>query len=273
MNNNDYQDLPAISSHWLIAMLDSPRQCWEKYLDPQRPAEEPTGAMRFGTLVHCLALTPKQLEREFRVIHEDRRSRTGRAEWEWTQAQGWTPIRPGELDRARAIVAALQADPVARKLLRGGRKERTIVQPRAHGLLPLKGRLDIHHESKRQIIELKTTWNLDAIETAMTRYRYPLSAAFYRDLVRGQSVIFVFVQTRDPIEVRIFEMSKADLQDGEMMWRTALEMFDTCWKLGQWPELETAPTTPDNDPLLMNFSPAPAVARPRFDLPLGELAL
>ena len=40
MNNNDYQDLPAISSHWLIAMLDSPAACWRKYLDPQRPAEE-----------------------------------------------------------------------------------------------------------------------------------------------------------------------------------------------------------------------------------------
>ncbi len=41
MNNNDYQDLPAISSHWLIAMLDSPANCWRKYLDP----------IMFGTLI------------------------------------------------------------------------------------------------------------------------------------------------------------------------------------------------------------------------------
>ena len=273
MNNNDYHTLPAVSSHWLIEMLNSPAACWRKYLDPQRPTEEPSDAMRLGTLVHGLALIPRQFEREFRVIRENRRTRTGRAEWEWTTAQGWTPITPTELEKARAIVTALQASPEARKLLRGGKKERTIVQPRAHGLLPLKGRLDIHHESKRQIIELKTTWNLDTIETAMTRYRYPLSAAFYRDLVRGQSVIFVFVQTRDPIEVRIFEMSQADLQDGEMQWRGALEMFDTCWRLNQWPELATAQTTPDNDPLFMNFSPAPAAARPRFEIPVGELTL
>jgi hypothetical protein len=37
MNNSDYQDLPAISSHWLIAMLDSPAACWRKYLDPGGP--------------------------------------------------------------------------------------------------------------------------------------------------------------------------------------------------------------------------------------------
>ena len=272
MNNHDYQDLPAISSHWLIAMLDSPRQCWEKYLDPQRPAPEQTAALQLGTLVHCLALTPKQFEREFAVMNCERRTKADRARWEWVQAQGAIPIRPAELDRARAIVAALQASPEARKLLRGGKKERTIVQPRAHGLLPLKGRLDIHHESKRQIIELKTTWNLDAIETAIERYRYPLSAAFYRDLVRGQSVIFVFVQTREPYEVLVMPMTRTQLQDGEMQWRTALEMFDTCWKLGQWPELEPTAPAEDDDPLMLPALAAPT-ARRRFDLPLGELAL
>jgi hypothetical protein len=271
MNNRDYQNLPGISSHWLIAMLDSPATCYRKYLDPQRPPEEPTDAMRFGTLVHALALTPKQLEREFRVIHEGRRTRNGKAEWEWTQAQGWTPIKPAELDRARAIVAALHADPDARKLLRGGQKERTIIRPRAGGLLPLKARLDVHQESRRQVIELKTTWNIAAAEAAMTRYRYELSGAFYRDLVRGLSVIFIFVQTREPYEVLVMPMTRTQLQDGEMQWRTALEMFDTCWRLNQWPELE--PAALDDDPLMMNFTPTKAATRQRFEWPVGELAL
>ena len=267
MNNNDYQDMPCISSHWLIEMLNSPAACWRKYLDPQRPAQEPSDAMRLGTLVHCLALTPKQFTQEFRVIHEDRRSRTGRAEWEWTTAQGWTPIRPAELDRARAIVAALKADPTARKLLAHGKKERTIIQPRPNGLLPLKARLDIHDEAHRHVVELKTTWNLDTIETAMTRYRYPLSAAFYRDLVRGQRVIFVFVQTREPYEIAVLDMDKAQLQAGREQWQTALARFDECWRANAWPEAE--PANEEDDPLM--FGP---VATPRrFELPVGELAL
>ena len=271
MNNNDYHTLPAVSSHWLIEMLNSPAACWRKYLDPERPAEEPTDAMRFGTLVHGLALTPNQFKWEFAVMNCERRSKADRARWEWIQAQGLIPIRPAELDKARAIVAALQASPEARKLLRGGKKERTIVQPRAAGLLPLKGRLDIHHESKRQIIELKTTWNLDSIETAMTRYRYPLSAAFYRNLVRGQSVIFVFVQTREPYEITVLDMDKAQLQAGREQWQTALARFDECWLANEWPEVD--PADLDNDPLLMNISPALASARPRFEIPVGELAL
>jgi hypothetical protein len=271
MNNHDYQDLPAISSHWLIAMLDSPRQCWEKYLDPQRPAEEPTDAMRFGTLVHCLALTPRQLEREFLVADYERRSLAGRRAYAELAATGLTVVKPAELDRARAIVAALQADPTARKLLRGGKKERTIIRPRISGLLPLKARLDVHQETRRQVIELKTTWNIAAAEAAMARYRYELSGAFYRDMVHGLSVIFIFVQTREPYEVLVMPMTRTQLQDGERQWRTALEMFDTCWRLNQWPEAE--PTAPDDDPLMMDFIPTKAAARQRFEWPVGELAL
>ena len=86
----------------------------------------------------------------------ERRTKADHARWEWIQAQGLIPIRSAELDQARAIVAALYANPDARKLLRGGKKERTIVQPRRAGLLPLKARIDVHNEAKRQVIELKT---------------------------------------------------------------------------------------------------------------------
>ena len=269
MNNNDYQDLPAISSHWLIAMLDSPATCWRKYLDPQRPAEEPTDAIRFGTLVHALALTPKRWNQEIVVSTADRRTRAGRAHWDWLKAQGWMAVTPAEFDRARALVAALQADPAARKLLTGGRKERTIIQPRASGLLPLKGRLDIHHEAKRQVVELKTTWNLAAVETAMERYRYPLSAAFYAEISRSLAVHFVFVQTREPLQVAVMTLTPAQLQAGREQWQTALARFDACWAANEWPEAE--PGAPDDDPLMVPFSPI--LAPRRFEIPVGELAL
>lgn len=271
MNNHDYQNLPGISSHWLIEMLNSPAACWRKYLDPRRPAEEQTAALRLGTLVHCLALTPRQFEREFLVADYERRSVAGKARYAAMQQSGLTVVKPAELDQARAIVAALHASPESRKLLRGGKKERTIIQSRARGLLPLKARLDIHHEAKRQVVEFKTTWNLTAAQATMERYRYPLSAAFYRELVRGQSTVFVFVQTREPFEVAVMPMERQQLQAGQAQWQTALARFDACWRANEWPEAE--PAVPDDDPLLMNFIPAKAAARQRFELPVGELAL
>jgi len=92
-------------------------------------------------------------------------------------------------------------------------------------------------------------------------------------MVRGQHTTFVFVQTREPITLKVIEMSKADLQDGEMMWRTALELFDTCWTLNQWPELESTTPIEDEDPLLLPGTPTFYRARPRGELPVGELTL
>ena len=164
MNNHDYQNLLAISSHWLIEMLNSPAACWRKYLDPQRPAQEPTAAMRLGTLVHCLALTPDQFAKTFLVADYERRSIAGKARYAQLSETSLTPIKRAELDQALAIVDALHAKPAVRKLLQRSKKERTVIQPRKRGLLPLKARLDLHHEAKRQVVELKTTWNLASVQ-------------------------------------------------------------------------------------------------------------
>jgi hypothetical protein len=270
MNPRNYHALPGISSHCLIEILKSPAECWRKYLDPQRPAEEPSAALRLGTLVHCLTLTPHQFEREFIVADYERRSNAGRQAYARLTATGLTLVKPAELDKACAVVTALQNDPEARKLLRHGKKERTIIQLRASGLLPLKARLDVHDETKRQVVELKTTWNLAASQRAMDRYRYPLSAAFYRDLVRGQSVVFVFVQTTPPHDVAVIPLERSQLQAGREQWQSALARFDDCWQRNDWPE--AVPETLDDDPLLLDLMP-PSAATRRLERQVGELAL
>lgn len=275
MDNHDYQNLPGVSSHKLKAFLESPADCWRKYLDPQRPVQQPTDALRLGTLVHCLALTPRQLEREFLIADYERRSQAGKARYAELSATHKIVIKPAELEHARALVAALRAHPDARKLLRGGKKERLLIQPRPNGLLPLKARLDIHQETRRGVVELKTTCDLQRFNASLERFRYPLSAAFYQDISRSTSVEFVVVQTREPYEVTTFAMSRAQLQEGREQWKAALERFDVCWATGEWPEAEPkTPPTVDNDPLMMSFMPMTTNPnRPRFDVPLGELAL
>jgi hypothetical protein len=271
MNNAEYQSIQAVSSHWLIDLLKSPAYCWRQHLDHQRLPGVTSDALRFGTLVHCLALTPGRFDQEIIVMDGERRSMAGRSRWNYALASGLTPVKPAELDKARALVAAIRERKEVNRLLTYGRKERTIIQPRASGLLPLKARLDIHHEAKRQIVELKTTRDIGVIRSSMERYRYPLSAAFYRDLVRGQSTVFVFVETREPFVTEVFEMSREQLEAGREQWRTALARFDQCWLADDWPEADPVADDPDDDPLMMTFMPANN--RPRFDLPAGELAL
>ena len=273
MSNAQYQEMPCISSHWLKDMLDSPAECYRKHLDPLRLIQESTKAMQFGTLVHCLALTPLQFGEEFIIASYERRSKAGKARYSELTATGKIIITPDEFDRAQAIVAAMKAHPEARQLLTGGQKEKTIIRERNHGLLPLKARLDIHHPDQRLVGELKTIHDIGKMKTTMERYLYPLSAAFYADLSASQSVQFIFVQTGEPYEVAVFELSPLDLQEGREQFTTALHRFDDCWKTGKWPEAEPL-TSEDDDPLMMNFMPTIKNANgQRYDLPLGELAL
>src|SRR5574343_581334 len=272
MNNAEYQAIPAVYSHWLIDMHVSPAHCYRRHLDQARVIESSSDALRLGTLVHCLALTPRQFEREFRVMDRGRRTSVGRYEWAFAVAQGLTPIKPAELDKARAIVAALKAHAEARKLLHFGKKERTIIQPRPAGLLPLKARLDVHREANRLIVELKTTRDLGVIRASMARYRYPLSAAFYRDMVKGQATVFVFVQTTPPHDIEILDFSRAHLEEGREQWREALRRFDDCWRRNDWPEAEPTPAM-DDDPLMLSGTPLFQRGPARFDIPVGELVL
>jgi len=130
--------------------------------------------MQFGTLAHCLALTPLQFGNEFVIDTGNRRTQTEKARYAALAATGKIIITSDDFERAQAIVAALKADPEARLLLTGGKKEQTLIQERERGLLPLKARLDIHHESQRLVVELKTIHDITRIQTTMQRYRYLL---------------------------------------------------------------------------------------------------
>jgi len=273
MNNAEYQALPAVSSHWLIDMLVSPAHCYRRHLDPARVIEPSSDALRLGTLVHCLALTPYQFGKEIQVLDTNRRTAFGRKIWNDVQAAGMVPVTPTELDKARAIVAALKANKAANRLLIHGKKERTIIQPRPAGLLPLKARLDVHCEAKRLIVELKTTRDLGVIRASMERYRYPLSAAFYRDMVHGQATVFVFVQTTPPHDIEIMDFPRSQLEEGRDQWKTALRRFDDCWRRNDWPEMESPALADDDDPLMLPGTPLFQRGPARFDIPVGELTL
>lgn len=270
MKNADYQALSGISSHWLIALRESPAHCWRTYLDPLRPRPQPTDGMRLGTLIHCLTLNPRDLPNEFLMTDYERRTQAGRAVYAGILAQGKTPIRPAELERAFHIKAALVAHREAWTLLRYGSRERPLIRDRGPGRLPLKARPDVRNHTRRRVVELKTTHNMDAVWTTMHRFSYPLSAAFYLDLSGERAFSFVFVETREPYRIEILDLDPATLERGRDQYREALARFDACWVSGHWPEAEPAPAW-DDDPLMLP-DPPPSRAG-RLDRPLGLLDL
>lgn len=239
-----YFAMPGVSSHTLIELIRTPLHCWAKYVDPNRKPEEPTPTQRLGTLVHLLTLTPETFGDECVLVESvNRRTQAGKADYATLAATGKLVVSRKEYTAALQIVKAIHRHPIARGLLQHGEPEKVISVSRDTGLLPLKGRLDWWGQAG--IVELKTAADpgKDAFLRDVYRYRYHLSAAYYRMLVSrhtGQSEAsiphtFVVVETKPPHAVAVYGTAERLLAEGQQLWETHLPRFDACWIADEWP--------------------------------------
>ena len=271
-SNRSYFRMPGVSSHALIEMWRSPLHCWARYVDPDRADEEPTAAMRFGTLVHALVLTPETFGEEF-VLSDaiNRRSQEGKAQYAALVESGQQVVTGQEYRAALEIVKAIRQHPVAGALFRVGEPEKILTVAREPHRLPLKGRLDWLNPQPA-IVELKTA--ADASKAgflrAVYRHGYHLSAAYYRMLV-GQTTgtpeaaiphTFVVAETKYPYAVAVYPSSERLLAEGRDLWETNLAGFDECWMANDWPSYPVE-----------SLEPSAASGGPRYAVEEGELEL
>lgn len=271
-SNRSYFRMPGVSSHALVEMRRSPLHCWTKYVDPDRTDEEPTAAMRFGTLVHALALTPATFAEEFALADSiNRRTHQGKADYAALVASGQRVVSREEYATALEIVKAIRRHPVAGPLFKTGEPEKVLTVEREPHLLPLKGRPD-WLAPQPALVEFKTATDAskEGFLRAVYRHGYHLSAAYYRMLVSRttgtpEAAIphaFVVAETKHPHAVAVYPSSERLLAEGRGLWETALARFDECWIDREWPGY----------PVEL-LEPARAAGGLRFALEEGELDL
>jgi hypothetical protein len=268
-----YFRMPGVSGHALIELARSPLHGWAKYVDPDRADEEPTAAMRFGTLVHALTLTPETFADEFFLADSiNRRTNAGKAEHAARAATGKQIVTGKEYQAALQIVKAIKRHPVAGTLFKVGEPEKILTVAREPHRLPLKGRLDWLNPQPA-IVELKTATDASpaGFLRAVYRHGYHLSAAYYRMLV-GRTTgtpeaaiphTFVVVEPRYPYAVAVYPSSERLLAEGRDLWETNLARFDECWMANDWPSYPVE-----------SLDPATSTSGgPRFEVEVGELEL
>ena len=268
-----YFRLPGVSSHALIEIARTPLHCWANYVDPDREDEEPTPAMRFGTLVHTLVLAPETFGDEFvRADALNRRTQEGKAQYAALRESGQLVVSGKDYQAALQIVKAIRQHPVAGPLFKIGEPEKILTVQRESPLWPLKGRLDWLNPQPA-IVELKTATDASkaGFLRAVYRHGYHLSAAYYRKLVSEAtgtpqdaiSHTFVVVETHYPYAVAVYPSSERLLAEGRELWTTNLSRFDDCWTHQDWPSYPVESLKPSSE---INGGP-------RFEIEDGELEL
>lgn len=252
MTNSDYHAQSSISKSGLDRIRRAPALFRYFRDNPQ----EPTPAMRMGTLVHTAILEPHRLDDEIIVAPEvDRRTTAGKAVWADFQiaARGREIVTQDELDRLNRIRDAVWAHPSASDALMMLLEVETSIFWTDHlSGVDCRCRPDgIMHNGV--ILDVKTTKDArpDEFAKSIANYRYHVQAAFYSDGYQQafgkhpKGFVFIAVETEPPHLVGVYVASEAMILRGRADYRADLETYRRCLASDTWPGLSDNPLTID----------------------------
>lgn len=223
LSNADYHAAPGVSkTHLDLIATKSPRHYWQKYLNPDRPAVEPTDALRVGNAIHCAILQPDLFESEYAAKPEcDRRTREGKALYaEFLQRKGnRTELSPLEYEWCIEMRDSVQRHAKARGLLRGGVPEQSffVNEPETGELI--KCRPDYFHNDGDLVVDFKSAIDAhwDRFGKDAFKYRYDVAVPWYCDIIKmvtghmPRNWVWIAVEKEPPYAVGIYFAQKHDV--------------------------------------------------------------
>jgi len=235
LSNADYHADPAVSASHLHAVAKSPQAYWARFLDPNRPAVEPTAAMRFGSLTHCATLEPDELLQRYAVA-PDRRTKEGKAQADAMTQQGIEPVSQADLTTALSIAAAVRNHPVAAELLSYGKAEQSFWWTDLDTGIRCKCRPDWYQNTT--VVDLKTTTDASpaGFARSVASYRYHVQAAHYLSGLHGaERFVFIAVEKTYPYAVGVYMLDEAALTEGHALRQRDMRRIQACHAGARWP--------------------------------------
>ena len=281
--NQIIYDQPAAEYHAADGLnkssIDKLLQCPLQYkLSLEQEPEEPTPAMKFGTMLHARVLEPKAYDAGYHVMQNPATTKAGKEEKKACEDQGKVCITKADEEKATAMHRNLFAHRRISELLSlPGHSEVSIYWelPREGGeAMQCKGRIDRLAELPDGTfiaVDLKTTAcipSLDGLAKHIADFGYHRQAAWYCEGLRRLGVvcrefIFVFTSTTAPhlCTAVIVDAEAEVLGLRECLY--AANLLADCERTGVWPSFsETVQTI--NLPSWYYFN---ATQRPLPDIP------
>jgi hypothetical protein len=233
-------DRTYISSSGLKLILEDPIQYYNKYINPDKQFKSVgSTAMDLGSYVHSLILEPENTDADFAIWDGIKRGDV----WKEFERENKHKIiiTQKNMELGQLLCGEVLKNKCAVDLLDGGKAELTYCT----NLLgvDIKVRADKINLEKNYIVDVKTTskpLNKEALEGSIASLHYDLSAALYIDCFREVNKVdnlefyFLFVNTKDSLDVAIFKASDILVQNGRRKYRKAIKKLLELRKTGLW---------------------------------------
>lgn len=200
-------------------------------------------ALALGRAVHTLVFEPDNFGSEYAIFGGA--VRKGK-EWDAFAAdnEGRTIFKQNEIAEARAMAAAIRANPLVQPYLKAaGQFERVVSWTDPATGLFAKAKMDWIIPSQRILIDLKTTKSIAPRRFAadVARYKYHGQMAHYSNGCeyglgwRPDRVILIAVEKSAPYDVAVYEMDDAGKECGKELAATLLGRIKWCEERNVWP--------------------------------------
>lgn len=240
----DYHADSALSASGMKLLLDP--GCPALYRYQRDHPQPPKKTFDFGHAAHRLVLGDGARLRVFDF--DDWKTKGAQQAKREAYAEGVVPLLPQDMDRARAMAAAVRAHPLAASLFRRGRAEVSLVFDDAASGVRLRARLDwVDTERPGRVImtdykTIGTGVDLDNIERAVYDYGYHVSGVQYAEaaktlgLAGDDAVTTLVMQHKEPpFLVRVVQLHMLALKLGRAKRRAAINLFKRCTQADHWP--------------------------------------
>jgi len=233
--NREYQKTKAISRSLISALKVSVANF--RRIRDQEGLFEGTSAMRRGSLVHALALTPEILEKEFFIAPKiDRRTKEGKSydvEKEKLLQGDRERVFEEELEEAYIIASSLAKDKNFSEIMKGEiHKEPSIFYNCPLTNVRCKTRPDIWDPKRKIICEVKTSNDFLNFSKSARAYDYHIQAAMQIEGIRIacnaeiDEFYFCVVSTVAPYDVVTYKIDRETLDVGRSELQDALVIIE-----------------------------------------------
>lgn len=236
----------VIGTSHIKEMLISPYHYWGKYVNPERPPNEPTPAMIIGSATHAAVLEPETFEKIYtrRPNGIDGRTKDGKAQLEALRASGKEMLTGEDWDLAMAMRKAVATHPVAKQYLTDGVAEMSVYAKCDITGLHLKCRPDWLNG---MIVDLKTTEDAspDGFMRSVVKYGYDIQQFHYQrvlELATGETsppFIFIAVEKKYPHAVGCYMLDPHGVERAGQCAMRNISKIKECRESGVWPDFSS----------------------------------
>ena len=233
MSNEKYHSHKSISCSGIKTII---HDSLYNFLHPD-PNKEPSQAMIIGSATHSFLLEKEKFLSEFYIMPKiDRRSKEGKEQFAWhnKRAEGKMIINDAEYQILQQMEHNRDKIDLAKKYCKGEIEKSFFGN---YNGIDIRIRPDIINLKEGWIGDIKTTRNIkpSKFKYECKNLNYHLQAHFYSYMLGmdPKSFRIIAIENVHPYKIDVFSFSDEMLEEGEMLWRTALAQYKNFLDTGE----------------------------------------